>query len=279
MGELLQARVGVVGHTEWADFAITERLPRPGEILHIQEFWDEAAGGGAVAAVQMLKLTGAALMFTALADDAHGRRTVEQLERHGVRVRAGRRDGRQRRGFVFLTDDGERTITVLGERLVPHADDGLPWDELAALDGIYVTGGDGGALEAARRARVLVATPRAGRALHEAGIAVDVLVHSGSDAGEKVDVDALDPAPRTVVTTMGSHGGRWEGEAGNGTWESEPLPGPRVDAYGAGDSFAAGLTTGLAAGMPIEQAVRLGARCGAANMTGRGPYAGQLDLR
>ena len=93
------------------------------------------------------------------------------------------------------------------------------------------------------------------------------------------DVDALDPPPRTVVTTMGAHGGRWEGEAGSGTWESEPLPGPRVDAYGAGDSFAAGLTTGLAAGLPIEQAVRLGARCGAANMTGRGPYAGQLDLR
>jgi ribokinase len=279
MGELLQACVGVVGHTEWVDLAITPRLPRPGEIVHVGEYWDEAAGGGAIAAVQMLKLTGAALMFTALAQDAYGRRTAEELEERGVRVRAGMRSGRQRRGFIFLTDDGERTITVLGERLVPHLDDGLPWDELAALDGIYVTGGDGGALEAARRARVLVATPRAGRALHEAGVAVDVLVHSGSDAGEKVDVDALDPSPRTVVTTMGAHGGRWEGEAGSGTWDSEPLPGPRVDAYGAGDSFAAGLTTGLAAGMPIEQAVRLGARCGAANMTGRGPYAGQLDLR
>src|SRR5215207_7754362 len=106
---LVQARVAVVGHVEWVDFAVTPRLPRPGEILHIREFWDEAAGGGAVAAVQMRKLTGAALMFTALADDAHGRHTAEQLERHGVRVRFGTREGRQRRGFVFLTDDGERT--------------------------------------------------------------------------------------------------------------------------------------------------------------------------
>ena len=86
-------------------------------------------------------------------------------------------------------------------------------------------------------------------------------------------------SPRTVVTTLGGDGGRWDGEAGSGTWEPQALPGPRVDAYGAGDSFAAGLTTGLAAGLDIAGAVRLGARCGAANMTGRGPYAGQLDLR
>ena len=69
---LLRARVGVVGHVEWVEFAIVPRLPRPGEILHVPEFWDEAAGGGAVAAVQMAKLTGSALFFTALARDDLG---------------------------------------------------------------------------------------------------------------------------------------------------------------------------------------------------------------
>ena len=49
----------------------------------------------------------------------------------------------------------------------------------------------------------------------------------------------------------GGDGGRGDGEAGSGTWEPQPLPGPRADAYGAGDSFAAGLTTGLAAGLDI----------------------------
>jgi ribokinase len=81
------------------------------------------------------------------------------------------------------------------------------------------------------------------------------------------------------VTTLGAKGGRWDGEAGSGTWEPLPVPGPIVDEYGAGDSFAAGITTGLAAGMPIAEAIQLGARCGVANLTGRGPYAGQLDLR
>lgn len=277
--ELVQARVAVVGHVEWVDFAVVPRLPHPGEILHAPEFWAEAAGGGAVAAVQMAKLAGNALFVTALAHDELGRRTADQLARQGVTVQAAEREGAQRRGFTYLTADGERTITILGDRLVPHGDDPLPWELLDDVGGVYFTGGDAAALQAARRARVIVATPRADVALRAAGVAVDVLVHSGKDAGEELDPGELDRPPRTVVTTLGAKGGRWEGEAGSGTWEAQPLPGPRVDEYGAGDSFAAGLTTGLAAGMPMQQAVELGSRCGAANMTGRGPYAGQLDLR
>jgi ribokinase len=276
---LLQARVAVVGHVEWVDFAVVPRLPRPGEILHVHEFWDEAAGGGAVAAVQMAKLTGGSLFLTALAGDRLGAGVPEQLARYGVTVHAGERQGIQRRGFTYLTDDGERTITVLGDRLVPQGDDELPWDALDDCGGVYFTGGDAAALEAARRAGAIVATPRAGDALREAGIAVDVLVHSGKDKDEELDPEELDPAPRTVVTTLGSKGGRWDGEAGSGTWEPLPLPGPIVDEYGAGDSFAAGITTGLAAGLPIAEAIHLGARCGVANLMGRGPYAGQLDLR
>ena len=276
---LVQARVAVVGHVEWVDFAVVPRLPRPGEILHVPEFWAEAAGGGAVAVAQMAKLTGSALFVTALAGDDLGERTKQQLHEQGVTLHAAPREGIQRRAFTYLTSDGERTITVLGDRLVPHGDDPLPWERLADIDGVYFTGGDAEALRQARRAGVIVATPRADHALRESGVAVDVLVHSGKDAGEELDPRELDPPPRTVVTTLGAKGGRWAGEAGNGEWQVSPLPGPRVDEYGAGDSFAAGLTTGLAAGMPIAEAVALGSRCGAANMTGRGPYAGQLDLR
>jgi ribokinase len=258
---------------------VVPRLPHPGEIMHVPEFWAEAAGGGAVAVVQMVKLTGSALFLTALARDDLGHRTADQLTGQGVTVHAGEREGTQRRAFTYLTADGERTITVLGDRLVPHGADPLPWELLDDVGGVYFTGGDPAALRAARRARVIVATPRADVALREAGVAVDVLVHSGTDPGEELDPAELDPAPRTIVTTLGSKGGRWDGEAGSGTWKAQPLPAPHADAYGAGDSFAAGLTTGLAAAMPMQDAVELGARCGAANMTGRGPYAGQLDLR
>ena len=62
-------RVTVVGHVEWVEFARVERMPRPGEIVHSVETWEEAAGGGAVAAVQLAKLAGTATLFSALGVD------------------------------------------------------------------------------------------------------------------------------------------------------------------------------------------------------------------
>jgi ribokinase len=248
-----------------------------GEIIHAREAFTDAAGGGAVAAVQMAKLCGSALFFTALTSDETGRASGRLLSERGLEVFAGRRDGPQRRVFVHLDDAGERTITVIGERIVPHGDDDLPWERLDDAACVYFTGGDVEALRRARRARVLVATPRASETLLSAGVELDVLVRSGSDAGEAMDPRRLDPPPRFVVSTDGARGGSWEGADGSsGRWDAVPLPGPVADAFGAGDSFAAGLTVGLGEGRPLPEALHLGALCGAHNMTGKGPYAGQL---
>ncbi len=171
------------------------RLPAPGDIVHATETWQEAGGGGAVAVVQLAKLAGGADFFTALGNDVLARRSKERLEAHGVRVHGAARDVPQRRCFTHIDGEGERTITVLGERIVPHGEDPLPWEELARIDGVFFTGGDDGALRAARRARALVATPRADEALLSAGVQLDALVRSGSDAGEQLDPALLDPPP------------------------------------------------------------------------------------
>jgi ribokinase len=270
-------RVGVVGHVEWVQFAIVARVPVAGEIVHARETFSEPAGGGAVAVVQLRKLAGAARFLTALGDDEVAEQVVRRLGELGVEVHAGERPAPQRRTFTFLDDAGERTITVLGERIVPWASDPLPWEELAQFDGIYLTGGDAAAVRAARAARVLVATPRAIGALAASGVQLDVLVHSASDPGETYEPGMLDPVPRFVVSTRGALGGSWRGET-SGSWDATPLPGPPVDAYGCGDSFAAALAFGLGCRMPLAQAIELGARCGAACLCGRGPFAGQLVL-
>jgi len=62
----------------------------------------------------------------------------------------------------------------------------------------------------------------------------------------------------------------------SGRFDPAPPPGRIADAYGCGDSFAAGLTYGLAARRSLEDALTLAARCGAACLTGRGPYEAQL---
>lgn len=272
-------RVAVVGHVEWVEFVRVHHVPQAGEIIHASSAWEEAAGGGGVASVQLRKLAGSSLFLTALGDDDLGTRAEADLAGRGVRVEAARRSGEpQRRAVTFVDDAAERTITVLGDRLVPHRADPLPWDELGSYDAIYLTGGDVEAVRAARAAKVLVATSRVLELLAGSGVELDAVVGSGRDPSERYRPGDLDPAPRYAVLTAGSRGGTWQAAGAEPVaFAAEPLPGPPADAYGAGDSFAAGLTYGLGAGMGIEEAVKLGARCGAACMTGHGAYAAQLE--
>jgi ribokinase len=269
-------RTAVVGHVEWVECALVDRVPLTGEIAHASESFEVPAGGGAVAAVQLARLAGECTFYTALGDDDLGRRAVDELTRMGVRVEAAiRPDKSTRRGFAFLDDTGERTITVIGERLGPAGHDDLPWDELADVDGVYFVAGDAAALRAARAARAVVATARISDLLAGAGVQLDAVVASSADVAERYE--PFQPPPRYVAITAGARGGSWTGGDGRtGNWQAVPLPGPVVDAYGAGDSFAAGLAYGLGAGRDIDAALELGARCGATCMTGRGPYGRQL---
>jgi ribokinase len=269
-------RTAVVGHVEWVEFARVPRVPLPGEIANASETFEVAAGGGSVAAVQLARLAGDCTFYTALGDDELGRRSIEELEALGVRVEAAiRPDKPTRRAFTFIDDAGERTITTLGERLAPERADDLPWDELDGVGALYFVAGDAGALEAARAARAVVATARISSLLESAHVQLDAVVGSGVDAAERHR--PLDPPPRYVVVTAGGRGGKWSGGEGRtGTWQAVPMPGPIEDAYGCGDSFAAGLAFGLGEGRDIDSALALAARCGATCMTGRGPYGHQL---
>ena len=102
-------------------------------------------------------------------------------------------------------------------------------------------------------------------------------MRSAKDPGEQQAEEGLDPAPDLVVSTAGKEGGEWMGEdRTGGSWKAAELPGPAQDSYGAGDSFAAGLTFGLGADLPIERALEIASRCGAHKLAGRAAYDGQL---
>ena len=270
-------KAAVVGHVEWIDFVRVNRLPLAGEIIHASEAWEEPGGGGAVAAVQLAKLAGGVSFFTALADTDLGRRSALELEGLGVGVKTHFHTGIQRRAITYIDAQGERTITALGKRFGPGVGDLLPWDELDETDCVYLSAGDSGAVKQARRARILVATSRVVPLLAQAGVKLDALVGSAADPGEVYRPGDLDPPPKLVVKTAGAEGGTFQVEGSPAqSFKPAPLGGPVADTYGAGDSFAAGLTFALAAGYSVEEAVGLAARCGAAVLSGRGPYAGQL---
>ena len=262
--------VAVVGHVEWVEFARVERVPAPGTIVHAAESWAEPGGGGAVSAVELVRLNGSVSFFTALGDDDLGRRARRELERLGVTVHAVHVAEPQRRAFVHVDAEGERTITVLGDKLVPRGGvHRLPWDRLTAADAVYFVSGDAAALEVARRARFLVATAREMPTLREAGVELDALVASGTDEGELYHPGDLEPPPRLVVTTAGGLGG-WAQPGG--PFRAAPVPGPVEDAYGCGDSFAAGLAFALADGLETDEALAFAARCGAAALARRGAH-------
>ncbi len=270
-------RVAVLGHVEWIEFARVPHMPAAGDIVHATAAWQEPGGGGAVSAVQLARLAGGCTFFTALGDDALGRRAHAELTALGLTVSAVLRAEPQRRAFTHVDDAGERTITVIGARMAPLAADPLPWHALGECDAVYVTAADPAAVRLARRARVVVATARVLPLLRAAGVELDALVGSAKDPAERYSPGDLDPPPRLVVRTGGASGGSYSlGDGPPVHYPPTPLPGPPVDAYGCGDAFAAGLTYGLGAGLAPADAVHLAARCGAAALTGRGPYAGQL---
>jgi ribokinase len=123
---------------------------------------------------------------------------------------------------------------------------------------------------------VLVASPRAIDALGH-GVALDALVLSADDEIERREALSAQADAALVVWTSGAHGGSYRERGGTeGTWAASRPPGRAVDSYGCGDSFAAGLTYGLGAGLAVPAALELAARCGAACLTGRGPYERQL---
>lgn len=261
-------RVAVVGHVEWVDFIPVPRLPVGGQVVHAQGAFARAAGGGGVVAAVLAGLGAQVDFFCALGADGHGRAAAEQLAERGVGVHvAWRPDAPTRRAVTMLESGGERTIVTIGERLEPHGSDPLEWSALDQARAVYFTAGDLAAFDHARRAGAVVASPRGRATLEQApGKPVDALIFSAGDHDESRWATRLSDRARLLVQTRGARGGVWWGES-EGSWAPVPPPGPPRDSYGCGDSFAAGVTFALAEGARIEEAVGLGAQCGARCLT------------
>ena len=160
--------------------------------------------------------------------------------------------------------------------LLPNLEDDLP-DVLAkirqtgcqtALD----AAGDGGGLQPLDRMlpQLDVYCPSYEEAVHQTGLDAprDILAKF-RDCG----------APGLLGVKLGSKGALLSPEAG--TFIDIPVVAPPagevVDTTGAGDSFYAGLLTGLLRGLEVEQAGRLAAATGACCVTALGASAGLRD--
>ena len=260
-------RCAVVGHVEWVEFA---RVPRDAGARARSstptEVWAEPAGGGAVVARQLALLAGRCELFTALGDDELGPRGGAPAR--GARRRRARRAGAAttRRAWTHVDADGERTITVLGDKLLPRGP--LPLDGYDLV--FFVSGDVGGAALGARGALPRGDGARAADAAARPASPLDLLVASANDPGERYD-GSLDA--RHVALTDGAHGGTLDGEP------YAAAPRRRVvDTYGAGDSSPRRSRSRSRAATRRAAAVALAARAGAAVIGGAGPVRGAASV-
>lgn len=259
----------MVGHVEWVEFLSVDGPVAPGSIRHGRPLASEPAGGGGVAAADMARMVGQSTLFTGVGDDALGSGVRSTLGSLGVEVVADVQEGPHRRAITLVEPGGERTIVVIGAAQAPRE---LSPERFDDIDGVYFCKGDAASLRAARRARVLVATARCLPVIHEAGVRLDALVHSAVDPSERYEPGMLEVEPELVCATCGAEGGRYRRRGREGVWLPAQVPGPIADAYGCGDSFAAGLTVGLAEGLSPQLAMALAAERGALALTRRGAH-------
>tara|TARA_Y100000991_G_C21922728_1_gene327256 strand:- start:98 stop:961 length:864 start_codon:yes stop_codon:yes gene_type:complete len=264
-------KFAVIGHIEWINFIQVEQLPKPGLISHAKKSLEYPAGGGTVIAKRLRELTNNEVhFFTALGTDFYGNKCLNILKNMGIKLHVAWRDEPTRKGFSMVDTHGERSITIIGDRIAPTNKDNLDWDTLNDMDGIFITAADKEIFKKSRVTKTLCTTPRVGlNIINESGIFLDGLIGSNFDPGEVFSLDELRLKPRFVIKTEGEDGGV---VFPGGRYKAIDNKQNKVDSYGCGDSFAAGILYGLSSGWDIEECLNLAKIMGRDSSEHFGPY-------
>ena len=264
-------KFAVIGHIEWINFIKVDQLPKAGLISHSKESLEYPAGAGSVIAKRLRELThGEVHFFTALGNDFYGNKCLNILQNMGIKLHVAWRDKPTRKGFSVNDSEGERSITIIGDRLAPIHKDNLDWSILNDMDGIFITAADKEIFQKSRIAKTLCTTPRVGlNIINESMIFLDGLIGSNLDPGEVFSLDELILKPKFVIKTEGENGGIiFPG----GRYKAIENKAMKVDSYGCGDSFAAGILYGLSSNWDIEESLNLAKIMGRDCSEHFGPY-------
>ena len=261
----------VVGHVEWMNFLKVDQLPKPGVISHSEKSIEYPAGGGSVIAKTLSELTNNQVhFFTSLGNDYYGEQSFKILSNYGIRLHVAWRDKPTRKGFSLIDSNGERSITVIGERLSPTYKDKLDWNLFEKMDGIFITASDSEIFKKARIADSLCTTPRVGiNIINKSNVVLDGLIGSNLDPGEVFSLSDISIKPKLIIKTEGENGGiLYPG----GRYEALINAKQKIDSYGCGDAFAAGILYGLSSKWSIDKILSLAKLLGRDASECFGPY-------
>jgi len=264
-------KFAVIGHIEWINFLKVDLLPEPGIITHANTSLELPAGGGALIAKTLYELSNNEIhFFTSLGKDYYGEKSFDFFKKIGINLHVAWRSEPTRKGFSLIDKKGERSITIIGKRLAPSFNDDLDWEILRDMDGIFITAGDNNLFKKAREANVLCTTPRVGIDLiNQSKVILDAIIGSNLDPDESFLLSDLNEKHRYVIKTEGEKGGICIPGGGFNAINNKSQ---KIDSYGCGDSFAAGILYGLTESWPIEKALKLGTVLGRNCIEHFGPY-------
>jgi len=270
----------------------TPKLAGPGETLEGTRFYTTPGGKGgnqAVGAARLAESVGTVKMVSRVGDDSFGTEMIGFLENEGIDTSFTRITPNIASGIaaIFILPDGENTVNpVYGANAL--CDEQQVSDIESIIDGAGVLlcqqevplDTTRGAMKIAREAGVpVVLDPAPFREVPDGFYSdVSVLTPNQGEASlmssiEVVDALSAEKAARairktgidTVIVTLGADGAWVESEG-----VSEYLPPHKVDvvaSVAAGDAFNGGLGVGLASGMQLMDAARLGMASGALSTT------------
>ena len=139
------------------------------------------------------------------------------------------------------------------------------------MDGIFITASDSEIFKMARSAPILCTTPRVGlNTINKSNVLLDGLIGSNLDPGEVFSFSELSIKPKYTIKTEGEKGGIiFPG----GRYKALKNKNMKIDSYGCGDSFAAGILYGMASKWNIDKSLNLAKMIGRDASEFFGPYA------
>lgn len=274
--------------------AVAPRLPQVGEtVLATQPLYIGPGGKGFNQAVGTARLGGDVRFATKTGRGDLGRQARSFLENEGLLTSLARESNEDNQvALIFVDDNGRNMISVTpgaSADVLPEdvSDLGLATGDilLAQLE-IPIATVAAAAAHAKEAGATVVLNPAPAASLPTDLLGLvdiatpnetELSLLTGMPTATSSEVVAaaerlLELGVGEVVATVGSKGAIHVGPTGSSTFQ--PLLVDAVDTTGAGDAFNAGLVVGLSRGLGLNDAIQLGARCGAFCVTRLGVLDG-----
>lgn len=254
-----------------------EHYARPGETVLGSSVRRLAGGKGANQALGATRAGARTRLIGCVGNDAEGAALVHGLALRCVDVSRVRRTDAEPTGTALIAVDGtgESTIVVAAgaNSEVSVADVDLDGAAVVLLQLEIPVSVVSAAVHRASAKGVRIVL----NVSPFAELPDDVIAAADPVIANEHEREALRRQPRSLITTLGAKGARWETASGEVIEVAAPEVQKVVDATGAGDSFAGTLAAALAAGCTERAALEKAVAAGSESVTGHGAQGWALS--